>query len=133
MAPTPPPTVIINGNGHNPTGLWKQYKARWEGNICRGSKIKEEAKEVKLIVGNYMEKVDATVRDMAQKYVMFAFVDALQDYIRDDLTNDVVMKHKTSEDQEDLLKWEENSRLTELLKKRDHLQDGLDMLSKLHN
>ena len=133
IAPSPPPTIFINADAHNAPGLWKQSKARWEGDLCGESKIKEEAKEVKLIVGNYMEKVDATVRDMTQKYIMFAFVDALQDYVRDDLINDVTMKHNTSEDQESLLKWEENSRLTELLEKRDRLQDGLDMLSKLHN
>ena len=81
--------------------------------------IKEEANEVKKFVGNYMEIVDTTIRDMTPKYIMCSLVGALQDYVKDELTSDLLEGRSSPEAQQELLKWEESSRVPELLKIRD--------------
>ena len=78
-----------------------------------------------------MEVVDTTIRDMVPKYIKSSLINALQDYVRDELTSDLLARYSTSGDQEELLKWEESSRVAELLEMKDAIQRGLEVVSKL--
>ena len=83
---------------------------------------------MKTMVGEYLEIVHIIMKDQAPKYIMFALVQALQDYLKYDMLNDLLEGHPTKEDREKLVEWEESSQVLKLLANKEAIRQALQVV-----
>ena len=115
--PPPPP------NRKTPVRVSKENEA-----ISKEPKIREEAKTVKEMVGDYLEIVHIIMRDQAPKYIMFSLVQALQDYLKYNILNDLLERHPTKKEWEKLVQWEESSQVARLLTNKEEIRQALEVV-----
>merc|ERR1719341_123200 len=113
---TPPPTNASKAhrlpqflNRKTPERPSKDSEA-----ISKEPQIQREAKTVKEMVGDYLEIVHIIMRDQVPKYIMFSLVQALQNYLKYDILNDLLERHPTKNDWEKLVQWEESDQVAKL-------------------
>ena len=92
---------------------------------------------MKKMVGDYLEIVHITMRDQAPKYIMYSLVQALQDYLRYDMIDDLLDRHPTKKEREKLVQWEESSQVWRLLANKEAIRQALQVVDsfsqmKLH-
>ena len=94
--------------------------------------IQDQSSSLKRLVGEYIEIIDITIQDITPKYVMFSLVNAMQEYVREDLLGDLMQDWSTAEAQEELVKREDKSgEINQLLAKQSAIKQAIEKLSKL--
>jgi len=94
--------------------------------------IQDQSSSLKRLVGEYIEIIDITIQDITPKYVMFSLVNAMQEYVREDLLGDLMQDWSTVEAQEELVKREDKSgEIKQLLAKQSAIKQAIEKLSKL--
>ena len=94
--------------------------------------IQDQSSSLKRLVGEYIGIVDITIQDITPKYVMFSLVNAMQEYVREELLGDLMQDWGTVEKQEELVKMEDNSgEIKQVLAKQSAIKQAIEKLSKL--
>ena len=98
--------------------------------ICGEERIQTQASTVKRMVGDYLEIVHITMRDLAPKYIMYSLVLALQNYLDDELVGDLLKRHPTAEAIEQLMQWENSGQVPGLLASKEAVCQALEVVGK---
>ena len=105
-------------------GLPKSRKG--EEAIRKEPEIQGEAKTVKKMLRDYIAIVHESMMDKTPKFIMFALVLALQNYVKEDLDDDLNESNPTEVEKKKLLQWEECEEVTKLLEKREAIGKALE-------
>ena len=94
--------------------------------------IQDQSNSLKRLVGEYIQITDITIQDITPKYVMHSLVNAMLEYVREDLLGDLMRERCTVEAQEELVRREENSEVIhELVAKQLAIKLAMEKISKL--
>ena len=94
--------------------------------------IQDQSNSLKRLVGEYIQITDITIQDITPKYVMHSLVNAMLEYVREDLLGDLMRERCTMEAQEELVRREENSEVIhELVAKQLAIKLAMEKISKL--
>ena len=110
-------------------GLPKSRKG--EEAIRKEPEIQGEAKTVKKMLRDYIAIVHESMMDKTPKFIMFALVLALQNYLKEDLDDDLNESHPTEVEKKKLLQWEECKEVTKLLEEREAIGKALEIVRGL--
>ena len=122
----PPPQVPI---GNLPAPNEKAICAK---EILGNQLIQDQSSSLKQLVGEYIQITDITIQDITPKYVMHSLVNAMLEYVREDLLGDLMRERCTVEAQEELVRREENSEVIhELVAKQLAIKLAMEKISKL--
>ena len=97
--------------------------------ISREPKIQSEVEMVKRMVGDYLDIVHIIMRDQAPKYIMFSLVQALQEYLEEDMADELLKQHPSMEEQEKLTQWEVTDQVSKLLKDKEAIRRAMEVVA----
>ena len=81
---------------------------------------------MKKMLRDYIAIVHESMMDKTPKFIMFALVLALQNYLKEDLDDDLNESHPTEVEKKKLLQWKECEEVTKLLEKREAISKALE-------
>ena len=121
--------VTSNAKPKNSLPVSKETEAR-DMAILKEPKIKKEANMVKKMVGDYLEIVHTTMRDLVPKYIMSSLVMKLRDYLDYKLLGELLKRHANEDAVNQLMQWQESSQVSRLLAGRETIYQALEVVAE---
>ena len=131
VPPVPAPQKPAVPVKQTPAVAKDMKKNTMQEKILGNQLIQDQSNSLKRMVGRYLEIADITIQDMTPKYIMLSLVDALQDYVKEELLGELLAE-RTPEEQEGLVeRVDTTGKVGKLLTTQEAIRQALLELDRL--